>query len=337
MVDMNRCGVPLIEIVSEPDISSPREAYLYLNKIKQLVQYLGICAGNMEEGNLRCDANVSLRPEREKEFGVNTEVKNMNSFRGIERALTYEIQRQMEILKDSGKIEHQTLLWDEKLQKVFIMRTKEESPDYRYFPEPDLVKLIVTPEWIEKTKKTLPELPEQKRQRFVEVYKIPSYDAEVLAVSKDLADWYEQGLKIYPNPKVFSNWVMREVLRELKQRKIEIKDFRLTSEALANLLKLVDKGLISGKIAKDVFKEMTETGRKAEEVIEEKGLVQVTDKFEIETLVDAVLDENKKVVEEYLAGKQKLFGFFIGEVMIKSKGKANPKLVNEILKEKLRK
>jgi aspartyl-tRNA(Asn)/glutamyl-tRNA(Gln) amidotransferase subunit B len=336
LVDMNRCGVPLVEVVSEPDIASPEEACLYFNKIRQLVQYLGICAGNMEQGNLRCDANVSVRTRGETAFGVNTEVKNMNSFRGVERALTFEIQRQTGILKNGGKIEHQTLLWDEKLQEVFTMRTKEESPDYRYFPEPDLVKLVIPSHWIEKTRKTLPELPEQKRQRFAEVYKIPSYDVEVLTVSKDLADWYEEGLRIYPHPKIFANWVMGEVLRELKEKTIEITDFKLTPGDLADLLELVDKGLISGKIAKDVFKEMSETGKKPTQIVQQRGLVQVNDKSEIEILVEAVLSENGREVEEYLAGKQKLFGFFVGEVMKKSKGKANPGLVNEILKEKLK-
>jgi aspartyl-tRNA(Asn)/glutamyl-tRNA(Gln) amidotransferase subunit B len=291
----------------------------------------------MEQGNLRCDANVSVRPRGKKEFGVNTEVKNMNSFTGVEKALTYELERQIEILEKGGKIEHQTLLWDEKLQKVCFMRTKEESPDYRYFPEPDLVRLVVTSEWIAKIKKTLPELPEQKKQRFIKEYKIPPYDAEVLTASKDLAFWYEQGVKIYPHPKIFSNWVLGEILRELKEKKIEITDFKLTPQDLVNLLKLVDEGLISGKIAKNVFKEMAETGKKAKDIVEEKSLVQVTDRSQIETLVDAILYENKKEVQEYLAGKKKIFGFFVGEVMKKSKGKAHPQLVNEILKEKLKK
>lgn len=337
LVDMNRCGVPLMEIVTQPDISSPQEAYVYLQKIRQLVQYLNICAGNMEEGNLRCDANVSVRPRGAEKFGVNTEVKNMNSLRGVERALTHEIHRQVDILKNGRKVERETLLWDEKAQKISVMRTKEKSPDYRYFPEPDLVKLMIAPDLMMKIKKTLPELPDQKKQRFIKEYKIPAYDAEVLTASKDLADWYEEGTKAYPNPKAFSNWVMGEVLRELKQRKIEIKDFKLTPEDLADLLKLVDGGLISGKMAKDIFREMAETGKKAKDTIQQKGLVQVTDKSEIESLVKAVLDENKEAVEEYLKGKEKLFGFFVGEVMKKSKGKANPELVNEILKEKLKK
>lgn len=337
LVDMNRCGVPLMEIVTEPDVSSPKEAHVCLQKIRQLVQYLDICRGNMEEGNLRCDANVSIRPKGREEFGVNTEVKNMNSLRGVKRALTHEIHRQVDILKNNRKVKHQTLLWDEKTQKISVMRTKERSPDYRYFPEPDLVRLLINPDLILKIKKALPELPDQKRQRFTQQYKIPPYDAEVLTVSKDLARWFEDGTKAYPDPKVFSNWVMGEVLRELKQRKIEIKDFKLTPQDLADLLKLVDGGLISGKMAKDIFREMAETGKKAKEIMKRKDLIQVRDKSEIDSLVKTVLDENKEAVEEYLKGRQKLFGFFVGEVMKKSKGKANPQLVNEILKERLKK
>ena len=251
--------------------------------------------------------------------------------------MTYEIQRQTDILKNGEKIEHQTLLWDEELQKVSIMRSKEKSPDYRYFPDPDLVRLVITPEWIEKIKKSLPELPSQKMQRFIKEYKIPACDAEVLTGSKDLAEWYERGFKFYPHPKILGNWVMGEVLRELKQRKIKINDFRLTSEDLADLLKLIDENLISTRIAREVFKEMVRTGKSAQEIVEKKGLSQLSDKDEIQSLVDSVLVENEEQVMLYMAGKEKLFGFFVGKVMKKSKGKANPNLVNEILKEKLKK
>lgn len=342
LMDMNRCGIPLIEIVSQPDLSSPEEAYLYLGKLKQILMYLRICAGNMEEGNLRCDANVSVKPEGEKGFGTSTEVKNMNSFKGVEKALEYEIQRQIRILESGGKIEHETLLWDEKKEKVFSMRAKEESHDYRYFPEPDLVRLVINQGWIEKIRKTMPELPDQRKNRFIKEYNLPEYDACVLTSSKDLADWYEEGLKYYPNPKIFSNWVMGEVLRELKERRVEIGGLRIKPKDLAELLKLIDNKTISGKIAKDVFKEMAETGllmhtqKKAEEIVKKKGLVQVTDKAKIEIMIEEVLKENQKNVEMYLAGKEKLFGFFVGEVLKKTKGKANPKIVNEILKEKLK-
>ena len=334
-VDMNRCGVPLIEIVSEPDISSPQEAYFYLNKLKQIVEYLGICSGNMEEGALRCDANVSVRPKGEENFGVNTEVKNMNSFRGVEKALTYEIKRQIDILEKGGTVEKETLLWDEKKQMCFTMRTKEESHDYRYFPEPDLVTLAVSEEWVDEVKKSLPELPNEKKQRFVTQFKIPEYDARVLTSSKELADYYEECVKHHPDPKMVSNWVMGEVLRELNERKIEIKNFTIAPTDLTDLLKQIDEGTISGKMAKEIFHQMAQTGKSASEIIADKGLAQITDQRELGRVVEEVLTENPENVKLYHAGKEKLFGFFVGQVMKKTQGKANPKLVNEVLKVKL--
>jgi aspartyl-tRNA(Asn)/glutamyl-tRNA(Gln) amidotransferase subunit B len=334
-VDMNRCGVPLLEIVSEPDISSPQEAYLYLSKLKQMVQYLGICSGNMEEGALRCDANVSVRPKGAEKFGVNTEVKNMNSFKAVEKALTYEIKRQIGILEEGGTIEKETLLWDEKKQVVLTMRSKEESHDYRYFPDPDLVTLAVSDEWLDHVKKTLPELPDQKRERFVRDYRIPQYDAEVLTASKELAGYYEECVKSYTDGKKVSNWVMTEILRELNERKIEIKDFEVSPLDLAGLLTQIDQGTISGKMAKEVFAEMAESGKSASRIIKEKGLMQITDKKDLAEKVEKVLEENAENVKRYHAGNEKLFGYFVGEVMKKTKGKANPKLLNQILKEKL--
>jgi aspartyl-tRNA(Asn)/glutamyl-tRNA(Gln) amidotransferase subunit B len=334
-VDMNRCGVPLIEIVSQPEMSSPEETYLYLNKLKQIVQYLGICSGNMEEGALRCDANVSVRQKGAEKFGVNTEVKNMNSFRGVEKALTYEIKRQIEILKKGGTIEKETLLWHEKKQMSFTMRTKQESHDYRYFPDPDMVTLAVSDEWIDQIKKNLPELPDQKKERFVHDHKIPHYDTEVLTTSKELADYYEECVKNYSDGKKVSNWLMGEVLRELNERKIEITDFKITPGNLTGLLKQMDEGTISGKMAKEVFAEMAETGKAASQIIKEKGLVQITDQKDLALVIENVLKDNEENVKRYQAGKEKLFGFFVGEVMKKTKGKANPGVVNQILKEKL--
>lgn len=334
-VDMNRCGVPLLEIVSEPDITSPQEAYLYLTKLRQIVEYLGICSGNMEEGALRCDANVSVRPKGAKEFGVNTEVKNMNSFRGVEKALTYEIIRQIEILDAGGTVEKQTLLWDEKKQMSLTMRTKEESHDYRYFPEPDLITLATSDEWIDEIKKSLSELPDEKKQRFVTEYKIPEYDAGVLTSSKELADYYEECVKNHPDPKKVSNWVMGEVLRELNERKIEIKNFKIAPTDLTDLLKQTDEGTISGKMAKEIFSQMAQTGKSASQVISEKGLAQITDEKDLSRIIEEVLTENPESVKMYVAGKEKLFGFFVGQVMKKTQGKANPKLVNEVLKAKL--
>jgi aspartyl-tRNA(Asn)/glutamyl-tRNA(Gln) amidotransferase subunit B len=334
-VDMNRCGVPLLEIVSEPDISSPQEAYRYLNKLKQIVQYLGICSGNMEEGALRCDANVSLRPRGVEKFGINTEVKNMNSFRGVEKALTYEIRRQIEILEKGGTIEKETLLWDENKQMCFTMRSKEESHDYRYFPEPDLVTLAISDEWIDQIQKDLPELPDQKKERFIHDYKIPQYDAEVLTLSKEIADYYEECVKNYQDGKRVSNWVMGEVLRELNERKIEIKDFKINPGDLAGLLEQIDQGTISGKMAKDVFAEMAQTGKSALQIIKEKGLMQIADEKDLAQVIENVLEDNEESVKRYHAGKENLFGYFVGEVMKKTQGKANPRLVNQILKEML--
>jgi len=336
-VDMNRCGIPLLEIVSEPDISSPQEAYLYLNKLKQMVQYLGVCSGNMEEGALRCDANVSVRPRGAEELGINTEVKNMNSFRGVEKALDYEIRRQIGILEKGGTIEKETLLWDERRQMSFVMRSKEESHDYRYFPEPDLVTLAISDEWLHQVRRDLPELPDQTRERFIRDYQIPEYDAEVLTVSKELAEYYEECMKNYADGKKVSNWVMTEILRELNQRKIGITDFKISPVDLAGLLRAIDQGTISGKMGKEVFAQMAETGKEASQIIEEKGLVQITDKKDLTLIIESVLKEYEENVERYHAGEKKLFGFFVGEVMKETKGKANPKLVNEILKGKLSK
>ncbi len=336
-VDLNRCGVPLLEIVSEPDISSPQEAHLYLSELKQIVQYLRICSGNMEEGALRCDANVSVRPKGAEELGINTEVKNMNSFRGVERALDYEIRRQIGILEKDGIIEKETLLWDEKKEMVFTMRSKEESHDYRYFPEPDLVTLAISDEWLGQIRKDLPELPDQRRERFVRDYRIPEYDAEVLTSSKELADYYEECIKNYTDGKKVSNWVMTEILRELNKRKIEIRDFKISPVNLAGLLRAMDQGTISGKMAKEVFAQMAETGKSASQIIEEKELAQITDKKDLTLTIESVLKEYEKNVARYHAGEKKLFGFFVGQIMKKTKGKANPKLVNEMLKKMLSK
>lgn len=336
LVDMNRCGVPLIEIVSQPDMRSPKEATLFLGKLKQILEYLEICSGNMEEGSLRCDANVSVRPIGQEQLGVKTEVKNMNSFKAVEKALSFEIERQIKIIESGGTLVQETLLWDAEKEEIVPMRSKEESHDYRYFPEPDLVVLNVGKNWIEEIKKNLPELPEVRKNRFIQQYKIPEYDAELLTTEKNLADYYENSVKIYPNPKTVSNWVMGEVLRELKERKISVSEFKITPEKLANLLKPIDSGLISGTIAKQVFVEMAETGKSAEKIIQEKGLVQVTDTKELESVIELVLKENPQEVEKYRSGKERVFGFFVGEVMKKTKGKANPALVNQILKEKLK-
>jgi len=289
----------------------------------------------MEEGNLRCDANVSVREKEAEELGTKLEVKNMNSFKGVEKALTYVMKMEIDALRASRKIAQQTLLWDAEKERVYSMRTKEESQDYRYFPEPDLVTLVVEQKWIDEISKSSPELPDRRKKRFVEDYKIPEYDAEVLTATKELADYYEDCIRTFPSPKMVSNWVMVEVLRELKERKIEINDFKIKPGELSFLLKEIDKGEISGKMAKEIFAEMAETGKSAEDIIKAKGLIQLSDRGKIEKIVEEVLKENQGEVQKYLSGKDKIFGFFIGEVMKKTKGKANPKRVNEILKEKL--
>ncbi len=335
LVDVNRCGVPLIEIVSKPDIRSPHEAYLYLNRLRQLVQYLDICDGNMEEGSLRCDANVSVRPVGSEALGVKTELKNMNTFRGVEKALEYEVERQIREIEAGRAIEQETLLWDSTRNVAVPMRTKEFAHDYRYFPEPDLVPLQVSHEWVEQVRESLPELPLERRNRLVSEYGIPQYDAAVLTETKALADYFEAVARAAKDPKAASNWVMGEVLRVVHERKIEMERFPVKPEALAEMLNLIADGTISGKIAKKVFEEMVESGKSASDIVAEKGLVQVSDRGVIEAAVEEVLQNHPTEVERYAKGEQKLLGFFVGQVMKATRGKANPKIVNEILREKL--
>ena len=334
-VDFNRTGVPLVEIVSEPDLRSPEEASTFLKKLRDIVRYLDICDGNMEQGSLRCDANISLRPAGSEGFGVKTEVKNMNSFRFVQRALGYEIKRQRALLEQGGTIVQETRLWDSDAGVTHGMRGKEEAHDYRYFPDPDLVPVVVDEEWIEKVRSELPELPEAKKARFIKDYGLPEQDAVVLTGSKELATYYESCVVGFPQPKKVSNWIMVELLRELNKDEREIDQCPVTPENLAHLLKLIDDGLISGKIAKTVFEEMYASGRTPEVIVEEKGLEQLADEGEIGEVIDAVLAAHPSQVNDYRRGKEKLLGFFVGQVMNQTQGKANPKLVNEILREKL--
>ncbi len=335
-VDFNRTGVPLVEIVSGPDIQSPQEAGDYLRELRAILQYLEICTGNMEEGNFRCDANVSVRPKGQKEFGTRTELKNMNSFRHVEKALEYEIKRQIGVLEDGEKVVQETRLWDVDQSITASMRGKEEAHDYRYFPDPDLVPLRIDEKWIEEIRKTLPELPAEKRGRFVRQFGIPEYDAEVLTLTKPLATYYEETVTLFPEPKTVSNWVMGELLKELKRDEREIGQCPVTPQHLAELLQMVKKGTISGKIAKDVFEEMYRTGEQPAKIVKEKGWIQILDEAEIERAIQRVIEINPKLVEDYQKGKEKLFGFFVGEVMKQTKGKANPKLLNELLRRKLK-
>ncbi|HTY37510.1 MAG TPA: Asp-tRNA(Asn)/Glu-tRNA(Gln) amidotransferase subunit GatB [Bacteroidota bacterium] len=340
LVDVNRCGVPLIEIVSEPDLRTPHEAYLYLIKIRQLVTYLGICDGNMEEGSLRCDANVSVRLKGEARLGTKTEVKNMNSFRFVEKALEFEIGRQIDLVEAGERVVQETLLWDSSRSIAVPMRSKEEAHDYRYFPDPDLVPVVVSDEWIRTLTETLPEDPLLRRDRFMSQYTIPKYDADLLTAEKQLADYFENVVghlrtKSEENYKLASNWTMGDVLRVVNTEKIALTDFPATPVHLAEMINLIADGTISGKIAKDVFEEMVRTKEAPRTIVERKGLVQVSDSSALEAIVDQVLQKFPAQVAEYLGGKDQVFGFLVGESMKASKGKGNPKIVNELLRKKL--
>ena len=335
LVDLNRTGVPLIEIVSEPDMCSAEEAYLYLTKLKQILTFLNICDGNMEEGSLRCDANVSIRLKGETKLGTKAEVKNMNSFKNVEKAINVEIARQIEIVEDGGRIIQQTLLWDADLEEVFPMRSKEESHDYRYFPEPDLMPVIVDEKWLNEIAKNLPELPEIRKNRFISDFNIPEYDAEILTSSRQLADYYEKVISVTNDYKSASNWVMGDVLKVVKEDKIEITEFPISAENIGKLIELINNNTISGKIAKDVFPEMLKTNEDPAKIVKDKNLVQITDTSALEKIIDEIITNNKSQVQQYLEGKDSVIGYFVGQVMKVSQGKANPKAVNELLKKKL--
>ncbi len=336
-IDLNRAGTPLLEIVSEPDLRSPAEAVAYMKKLHMLVVYLGICDGNMQEGSFRCDANVSVRPKGDDAFGTRTEIKNVNSFRFVERAISYEIERQIEVLEAGGTITQETRLYDADKDETRPMRTKEEANDYRYFPDPDLLPLVVTEDFVEEVRKELPELPDAKRHRFIEDYGLKPYDAEVLIATRQLADYFETVVRISRcDPKLCANWVMVELSGALNKTGLDITESPVSAEKLAGLLKRIADNTISGKIAKQVFELIWESGKDADTLIEEKGLKQITDTGAIEKIIDEVIAANPKQLEQYRAGKDKLFGFFVGQVMKQTQGKANPKQVNEILKEKLK-
>lgn len=337
LVDVNRCGVPLIEIVTEPDINSPEEAYQYLTKIKQIVQYLGICDGNMEEGSLRCDANVSVRLKGESKLGTKTEIKNMNSFRNVEKALKYEIERQIDLIEDGEEITQQTLLWNADLNEAFPMRTKEEAHDYRYFPDPDLLPVVVDDKWIETISASMPELPENKFKRFLTQYSLPEYDADILTQQKPIADYFEKVCELTNDYKSASNWIMTDVLGYINEHKIEIEEFPVSAENLGKLINLISNGTISSKIAKEVFSIMIESNQNPEIIVKEKNLVQISDKGELAKIIQSVLIKNQNQIEEYLSGKEKVLGFFVGQIMKETKGKANPQLVNQLLKTELEK
>jgi len=335
MVDFNRTGVPLMEIVSEPDIRSPEEAGAYLRNLRAIVRYLDVSDGNMEEGSFRCDANVSIRPKGTQALGTRTELKNLNSFKHVEKALSFEIIRQKEILEDGGQIIQETRLWDPEKNRSTSMRGKEEAHDYRYFPDPDLLPLVIDDHWIDSIQNSIPELPDEKKERFANEYHLPFYDADFLTSSRELADYFEACVKDFPNPKQVSNWVMGSLMGLLNVQGKSIADSPISSDDLAQLLRLIDKKTISSKIAKTVFDEMAQTGSPPKEIVAKKGLVQVTDESAIKAVVLKVIQQCSTEVKDYKNGKTKLFGFFVGQVMKETKGKANPKMVNEILKKVL--
>ncbi|OGP23879.1 MAG: aspartyl/glutamyl-tRNA amidotransferase subunit B [Deltaproteobacteria bacterium GWB2_55_19] len=334
-VDLNRAGVPLIEIVSEPDMRSADEAQAYLKSLRDIIVYLEICSGNMEEGSFRCDANVSIRPVGAEKLGTKAELKNMNSFKFVKEAIEYEVERQIDVVESGGKVVQETRLFDSAKGITASMRSKEEAHDYRYFPDPDLLPLVVSDDLIEGQRKTLPELPEAKRTRFIKDYSIPAYDAGVLTASRDLANYYEEVVKATNEPKVSSNWVMGELLRLLKEDARDVRDCAVTPASIAGLIEMIKNGGISGKMAKEVFEAMYKTGKTPQEIVKSTGMAQISNEDELSRIIDDVITRNPDNFARYKAGRVQLFGFFVGETMKATKGQANPQVINKLLKEKL--
>ena len=337
LVDMNRCAVPLIEIVSEPDIRSADEAVGYMQTLKSILEYLEICDCKMQEGSLRCDVNLSVRKKGDTKFGTRTETKNLNSFRSIARSIEFETARQIEELENGGTIYQETRRFDDAKGIGYAMRSKEDAHDYRYFPEPDLAPIVLSEEYINNIKDTLPELPHIRKDRYVRDFNLPEYDAEQLTVSKDTANYFEKAAMLCNNPKAVSNWIMTDFTKMLNDAEITIKESKVKEEDLAALITLIDKGTISSAIAKKVFKKMFETGKDPKSIVEEEGLTQVTDEGAIKEVVEKIIEANPKSVEDYKAGKDKAIGFLVGQIMRETKGKANPQIVNKLLLEILNK
>ena len=336
-IDLNRAGTPLLEIVSEPEINTPQEAVAYLKSIHSIIRYLEISDGNMAEGSMRCDANVSVRRKGDEELGTRTETKNVNSFRFVEKAIQYEIERQIHELESGNLIVQETRLYDSQQNTTRPMRSKEFANDYRYFPEPDLLPIKLEKDFIDEVISTMPEMPEQKRERFISEYNLSNYDADLLALDKDLANFFEEVSKVSGSPKLSANWIMGELSAQLNNENLNIQDSKVSSEKLGELIIRINDGTISGKIAKDVFEKLWISGGEVDETIQKEGLEQVTNLDEIESMIDEVIRSNPQQLSQYKAGKDRLFGFFVGQVMKASEGKANPKQVNDILKEKLEK
>jgi len=335
LVDLNRTGVPLMEIVSEPDLRSPQEAGAYMRKLRAILRYIGASDGNMEQGSLRCDANISVRPVGATELGTKVELKNINSFRFVERAIEYEIKRQIKAVKSGEPIVQETRLWDTSNSVTVSMRSKEEAHDCRYFPDPDLVPITVDSSWVEQIRAKLPELPDDRRERFVKDFSLTEDDAAQLTDERAMADWFEEAVQEGAEPKAAANWIRGELTRTLNENNTSIEDCPLKPMQLAGMLKLIDNGTISGKIAKKVFTDMYSSGKDAETVVNEQGLVQISDEGALEKAVDEVIAASPAEVERFKSGEQKLMGFFVGQIMKATKGKANPKSVNELLRKKL--
>lgn len=335
MQDYNRCGIPLIEIVGEPDLRSPKEAKDFLEQLRILILYTGISDCKMEEGSLRCDANISLRLKGTQEYGTLAELKNMNSFKAVQAALEYEAERQAKLLDDGERMIKQTRTWDENKGITVFMRSKEGASDYRYFPEPDLVPMMVDKQRIDRLRQTLPEMPDARRKRYTEVWGLPTYDANLISCSREMADYFEEAVNEYGEAKTVSNWVMGDLMRLLNLEKIEISAVKIPATNLVKMLKMIDSGLINGKIAKTVFEEMFKTGKDPEAIVKEQGLVQISNSGELETIARQVIAANPQSVADYLAGKDKAIGFLVGQMMKETKGRANPGLVNELLKREL--
>ena len=333
LVDMNRCSVPLIEIVSEPDIRSAKEAVAYMQTLKSILEYLEICDCKMQEGSLRCDVNLSVRPIGQKEFGTRTETKNLSSFKAIQNHIEYETKRQIEILENGGTIRQETRRFDESTGEGYAMRAKEDAHDYRYFPEPDLAPICLSEEYIENIKRELPEMPHIKKERYVKEYQIPEYDADVLTMSKDTANYFEKVVTFCKNPKIAANWIMGDFARMLNEEEISIKEAKVSEENLAQLITLIEEGTISSKIAKTVFEEMFHTGNMAKEIVEKKGLVQISDESAMSEIVNKIIEQNPQSVIDYKAGRDRALGYLVGQVMKETKGKANPGIVNKLLLE----
>ncbi|OPY78150.1 MAG: Aspartyl/glutamyl-tRNA(Asn/Gln) amidotransferase subunit B [Syntrophorhabdus sp. PtaU1.Bin153] len=336
LVDYNRSSVPLLEIVSEPDMETPEEAVLYLKMLRDVLLYLEICDGNMEEGSFRCDANVSVRKKGVSELGTRTELKNLNSFRFIERSLAYEMERQVDVIMNGGEVVQETRLFNADEGVTYSMRGKEEAHDYRYFPEPDLLPLTVDDQWVSRIRQDLPELPMEKMDRFMTEHSLPRYDVEILVSDKELADYFEETIRLFPEPKTVSNWIMTELLRELKNGNVSPKNSPLSPTNLAELLALIKDGTISIKIGKEIFPELYRSSVSPRSLVEKKGLLQISDESAIIATIDKVIDRFPKEVADFKGGKEKLLGFFVGQVMKETKGKANPKLLNELLMRRLK-